>query len=111
VKRVLLDENLDRRLKHAFDERFEPRTVAECGWSGLNNGALLRAMQEEFEVLVTLDRNLQYQQSLRDSTVAVVVIVTSSSRRADIEPLMAEVNEAAWAPRPGGVTVVAGRSK
>jgi hypothetical protein len=54
--RVLLDENVDRRLKRAFDEQHEVSTVPERGWAGMKNGELLEAAGKEFDALVTADQ-------------------------------------------------------
>ncbi|MDQ2695700.1 MAG: DUF5615 family PIN-like protein, partial [Pseudomonadota bacterium] len=62
--RVLLDENLDRRLKRAFESDFDVVTVTERGWSGKTNGELLRLAEVEFDVLVTMDRGIEHQQNL-----------------------------------------------
>ena len=54
-------------------------TAAEVGWSQLTNGELLAAATEaDFEVLVTTDQNLRYQQNLKDRTIAVVVLMSAS---------------------------------
>ncbi len=58
--RVLLDENLDRRLKKAFETQIEVLTVIERGWSGKKNGELLCLAEQEFDVFVTMDRNLEH---------------------------------------------------
>lgn len=50
--RMLLDENIDRSLKGLFAAEFEVMTVRESGWQGKTNGELLRAAEQEFEVLV-----------------------------------------------------------
>ena len=54
--RVLLDENVDHRLRTFFDDEFEVATVTEIGWSGKKNGELLRAAQREFDALVSAIR-------------------------------------------------------
>jgi len=59
---VLLDENVDRRLKQSLDDEFEILTVTECGWSGKKNGELLRVAEQEFDALLTMDRNMEHQQ-------------------------------------------------
>jgi len=61
--RILLDESLPRRLKTEFVGH-EVATVAERGWSGVKNGELLTLAAERFDVFVTADQNLQYQQNL-----------------------------------------------
>src|SRR2546423_1497249 len=53
--RVLLDENMDRRLKQHFDPDFHVVTVTERGWNGKKNGELLRAAEVEFDALVTME--------------------------------------------------------
>ena len=52
MKRVLLDENIDRKLKRSFDPSYEVITVPERGWSGKKNGELLSAAELEFDVLI-----------------------------------------------------------
>ena len=59
--RLLLDENLPKRLKEDFPEH-EIFTVRDKGWNGIKNGALLKLMlEEEFDALLTFDKNLRYQ--------------------------------------------------
>ncbi|MBL7963294.1 MAG: DUF5615 family PIN-like protein [Flavobacteriales bacterium] len=71
--RLLLDENLPKRLK-ALLAPCEVRTVREMGWSGRSNGDLLQLMKAEgFTVLITFDKNLQYQQNLARYDLPVVV--------------------------------------
>src|SRR5687767_8072623 len=92
--RVLLDENLDRRLKTLFDVEFQVLTVPERGWSGKKNGDLLRAAEAEFDVFVTMDRGIEYQQNLTSLTLGVVLIFARSNRRKDVEPAIPAVNAA-----------------
>lgn len=68
--RVLLDENIDRRLKPLFDPAFQVVTVLERGWDGLRNGELLRAARAEFDALLTMDRNLHTSRTSAVSTSA-----------------------------------------
>jgi hypothetical protein len=65
------------------------RTVQQCGWAGFNNGELLRvAADAGFEVLVTADRNLQFQQNLSQSRLRVILLVASSNALEDLLPLV-----------------------
>lgn len=105
--RVLLDENLDWRLRRSFDPSFEVTTVQERGLAGVSNGALLRAAANDFDVFVTLDRNLQHQQHISEIDIAIVLIRSVHSRRSQIEPAMDRVNRAVAEAKPGTVTVVA----
>lgn len=77
------------------------------GWSGIKNGELLGRMhQERFEVFLTGDRNLQFQQHLPASGVAMVVLAAKSTRLADTMPLMAQVLARLPSLPPGSVTVI-----
>lgn len=72
--KILLDENLPKRLKLDFDSH-DVCTVYEKKWNGIKNGKLLHLMQtEEFDVLLTFDKNLQYQQNFEKYTIAVFVL-------------------------------------
>ena len=109
--RVLLDENLDWRLKKAFDEKLEVLAVIERGWSGKKNGELLRLAEQEFDVFVTMDRNLEHQQNLRGFNLGILLIVARSNRRKDVEPLMPEVGRALDRVQAGELVVVGRRER
>ena len=84
--RVLLDECVPRGLRAELPGH-EVKTVAEAGWAGVKNGALLQLAANHFDVLLTVDRNLEYQQSFSALTIAVIVIdVPSNGRRYHLEP-------------------------
>lgn len=102
--RVLLDENVDRRLKQDFAEGHEVATVAEAGWAGKKNGELLRLAQNGFDVLVSADKGLPLQQNVSRFDLAVVLLWARSNAREDLAPLMEEVN-AALAPVEAGTVV------
>ena len=91
--RVLLDENIDRSLKPLFSTDFEVVTVSERGWQGRSNGELLRAAEQEFDALLTMDANLEHQQNLRLFKLAVVVVRASSNAYSAVAPLMPKVND------------------
>ena len=91
---ILLDECVPKRLKRQL-LNYQIRTVVKMGWSGKKNGELLKLMQQEgFTVLLTTDQNLRHQQNLRQTGVAVVVMVAPSNRLADLIPLLPNVSEA-----------------
>ncbi len=68
--RILLDECVNPRLKGSLREH-EVKTVTEMRWQGLTNGELLDLAELRFDVFVTLDKNLEYQQNLRKRRVAI----------------------------------------
>jgi hypothetical protein len=87
--RVLLDENLPRKLVRYLVEH-DCRTVVECGWSGRKNGELLLAADPLFDVLLTLDKNLPYQQNLDTKRIAVLIVRARSNRIQDLLPIVPE---------------------
>jgi len=77
------------------------------GWSGLKNGALLMAMSVDgFEVLVTVDQNLRYQQNLASYGAAIVVMVAATNRIEDLRPLASDVLQALTMIQPGEIIEV-----
>lgn len=89
--RILLDENLDWRLRRHLSGH-EVDTVAYIGWSGVTNGTLLRqAAAAGYDVLVTLDGNLSYQQNLASHAIAVVALRAASNRLVDTLPLVPQL--------------------
>lgn len=66
---TLLDECIDRRLAIEI-EGHEVVTVPQAGWAGIQNGELLRLAQVQFNIFVTVDRNLSFQQHLPQFTIA-----------------------------------------
>ena len=71
--RVLIDECAPRALKpYLSKEDYECRTVQEAGWAGKENGDLLSLAEDAFDVLITLDTNLSYQQNLAGRKIAIV---------------------------------------
>ena len=77
--KVPIDENLPRKLAAHLKGR-ECRTVAECGWAGKKNGELLSLAEPEFDVLLTLDKNLPYQQDLNSGRIAILIVRAPSNR-------------------------------
>lgn len=104
--RVLLDENLPGRLLGLLGEDLECVTVARRGWKGKKNGELLAAAQDEFDVLLTMDRSIEHQQNLPRFDVAIVRLVAPGNTYEDLAPLMAEADAAVRRARPGRVSRV-----
>lgn len=78
--KLLLDENLPKRLKGDFTE-FEIFTTADLGWTGVTNGRLLELLIEHnFNALLTFDKNLQHQQNFMRYSIAVLVLEASDNR-------------------------------
>ncbi len=104
-KRVLLDECLPKKLKREFPNC----TVAmaqEMGWAGKNNGELMKVARGEFDILVTSDQNLRYQQNLIYADIGIIVLIAISNRIEALKPLMPKANEALQRIKPGEVMQV-----
>ena len=106
--RVLLDENLPRKLKYRFTPPHEVMTVQERGWTGLLNGELLRAADQEFEAFITLDQRIVYQQNLAGLSLRLVVLRATSNNYGELVPLMPSVHDALNHARPGELVFVTG---
>jgi Domain of unknown function (DUF5615) len=105
--RVLPDECVPRSLRRELPGH-EVSTVAEAGWAGVKNGALLKLAAQAFDAVVTVDRNLQYQQNLAELAIAVVVVHAPSNDVSVLRPLMPQVRDALAKAAPGKVTHVRG---
>ncbi len=103
--RVLLDENLPRKLKWSLDA--EVVTVPERGWGGIKNGRLLRLAAAEFDVLLTMDRGIEYQQNLREIDLCLMVLSAVSNDIDDLLPLAPSINAAFAEVVPGRLIHVA----
>jgi predicted nuclease of predicted toxin-antitoxin system len=103
--RVLLDECLPRKLKREF-AGCVVFTVQEMGWSGKKNGELMKIACDQFDIFVTADQNLQYQQNLAYADVAVIVLVAVNNRIENLTPLMPQVNALIGAVSAGQVIIV-----
>jgi hypothetical protein len=90
--RVLLDESLPRPLAELLVGH-EARTVAQVGWKGLENGTLLRQAADSFDVVLTADQSIEFQQNLKTLPVAVVVLVAESNRIESLAPLVPKILE------------------
>ena len=97
--RVLLDECLPRKLGRELPGH-DVSTVAESGWSGVKNGALLVLAAGHFDVFITIDRLLVIQQTIPPN-LAVITIQASSNRLATLRPFVPKLREVLEAIRPG----------
>lgn len=88
MRRILFDENTPHRLRHTLGDAFEVETVQYRGWDSERNGDLLRLAEPAFDVLLTTDRSLPYQQNLGDVDIAIVIIVAGGNRYQDLAPLL-----------------------
>lgn len=103
--KILLDECVHRRLAHDISGH-EVFTVAAMGWAGIQNGRLLTLAEQQFDVLVTVDRNLSFQQNLPKFDISVVVLRTPTNRLADLRAAVPRLLELLSTVSPGTVTTI-----
>ncbi len=103
--RLLLDECVDRRLA-ALILGHDVKTVPEVGWAALKNGELLGRAERDFDVFITVDRNISFQQSISRFSIAIVVLSARSNRVADLRVLIPQLLEILPTARPGALTLV-----
>ena len=104
--RVLLDECVDARFApHVIG--FDTHTVLAKGWSGISNGKLLALAQAEFNVFVTVDKNLSFQPHLPKFSIAVILIHCKSNRVQDLLEVLPNLLTAIPTAPAGQVTRVA----
>lgn len=104
--KLLLDENLPKRLKLDFPDH-EIYTVRDKGWDGKKNGELMRLMVDEnFDALLTFDKNLQHQQNFKKYTIPVLVLNASNNTYLTLKDLVPKIKEVLSGDiQPGGTGI------
>lgn len=103
--KILLDEGVDQRLALEILGH-NVSTVPRMGWANVKNGELLKRAEREFEVFVTTDRNLVFQQNIPKFNIAVVVLHAHTNRLVDLKPLVPYLLTALPSAPKGQVTHV-----
>jgi predicted nuclease of predicted toxin-antitoxin system len=99
--KLLLDECLPRKLKNHLPGH-ECHTVPGAGWAGKKNGELLLLAEKSgFQIFLTLDRGMEYEQNLKGRGIVIVLVAAKSSQLADLLPRMPAVLNALCSVRPG----------
>ncbi|MEP6847569.1 MAG: DUF5615 family PIN-like protein [Acidobacteriota bacterium] len=102
---ILLDECIDRRFARELADH-EVQTVPQKGWAGIKNGELMELAQAEFDVFVTVDRNISFQQNLPLYEIAVIVLKALSNRYQDLAPFGPKILESIADLKPGSAIVL-----
>ena len=104
--KLLLDECLDWRLRRDLPGH-EVKTVQEMGWDGIKIGRLLALAERDFQVFITGDRNLSFQQNVPSLALAVVVLKAESIRLVHTRPLMPKLLAMLPSLKPGQIVSIA----
>jgi hypothetical protein len=98
--KVLLDECVDWRLAREIVGH-DVKTARQMGLATIKNGELLTIAADHFDVFVTVDRNLSFQQNLGSLPIAVVVLQAETNRLTDLRPLVPKLLTAIEFVQPG----------
>jgi hypothetical protein len=103
--KVFLDECVDWRFARDIVGH-DVKTARQMDWMAIKNGTLLTLASEHFDVFVTVDRNLSFQQNLDSFSIAVIVLRAKTNRLADLRLLVPGLLAAIASARPGAVRFV-----
>jgi predicted nuclease of predicted toxin-antitoxin system len=103
--RILLDECLPTDLQYELPG-YDVSTVGQMGWSGIKNGTLLALAEQEFDVFLTADRNIEYQQNMQKRQIILVVLVASNTKIETLRPLIPSLLDTLQSIVPGVVSHV-----
>ena len=98
--KVLLDECVDWRLSRDIHGH-DVKTARQMGWTALKNGELLTLASADFDVFVTVDRNLYFQQDLVSFSIGVIILRARSNRLTSLRPLVPKLLAAIRVVEPG----------
>nr|VFJ70112.1 MAG: hypothetical protein BECKDK2373B_GA0170837_12672 [Candidatus Kentron sp. DK] len=105
LRKVLLDECVDSKFARHITG-YEVQTVRGAGWDSLRNGDLLHLAQADFDLLVTTDRSLIYQQNLPKFDIAVIVLMAKSNNVHELLPFAPKLLDAIPTIEPGTALVL-----
>jgi predicted nuclease of predicted toxin-antitoxin system len=101
--KILLDECIPRKLKYSLPDH-ECDTVPESGFAGRKNGVLLGLAESAgFEIFVTMDKGLEYEQNLAGRSIAILILRAKSNRLADLLPLVPDLLSTVTMARKGEI--------
>lgn len=101
--RIILDENLPQPLRHQLPFH-DVVTVAFMGWSGAQNGDLINLIDGEFDILMTGDKNLRYQENLSGRRISIIEL--PHTRLDQILPLLPAIEDAINSTSVGSYTQI-----
>ncbi len=79
MKKIILDENIPLALRNSLS-RHHVTTVQKEGWGGINNGELINLIEGRFDIFITADKNLRYQQNLFRRLIAIIELPCNARR-------------------------------
>lgn len=107
--KILLDERVDQRFRRDLVGH-DVATVQESGWAGKKNSELMALAAKTYQVFITVDRSLYFQQNFSALRIAVLVLVAQTNRFADLRLLVKDVLSELSVLKPGQVSVIPKKS-
>jgi predicted nuclease of predicted toxin-antitoxin system len=105
--RILLDENIPRRLKFDFNIDDEVSTVQDMNWQGKKNGELMGLMTlAGFDVFITMDKNLQHQQNIKRFSIQIIILDALDSKYKTLQSLIIKVTKALNGKISGQILII-----
>ena len=90
--KILLDENIHRKIQHEFGENYNVFSVRQLKWNGKKNGELMTlCVDSGFDILVTLDKNLQFQQNLKKYNLKIILLKVKNNRFITVKNLVPKI--------------------
>ena len=105
--RLLLDESVPATLRRYLPNH-EVRTAVEMGWAGVKNGRLLALAATHFDVFITVDKNMPFQQNLSTLPMALIVLDAVSNELHALVPLLPDLEHALLGLKPKSYIAIRG---
>jgi hypothetical protein len=102
--KIIIDECVPYIVKKGLTQR-QIKTVREMGWSGIQNGELLRLVNGEFDIFITSDKNLRYQQNLENVNLSIILL--PSNQVPVVKGLLSQIDDAISSIKPGNFIEIA----
>ncbi len=103
--KILLDECIDWRFIREFPEH-EVSTVSRMGWKSLKNGKLLRQAEKQFDVFMTVDKNIRFQQNLTQLKISLIILRVLVNDLDHLKLLAPQVNQTLKTLTPSEVVIL-----
>ncbi len=105
--KILLDENIDIRVKLLFPEGMEVFTVKDMGWTGVKNGELIQLLSEnKFDFWIVVDKNIPYQQNTKDISFKIIILNVFRNTLKNIHALIPGILDILKSPSTNNVIVI-----
>ena len=103
--KILLDECIDHRFRFELNEH-DAKTVSFMEWNTLQNGALLKQAEQVFEIFITVDANIRFQQNFVNIDLAVIILRPVRNKLGLLKDLVPQINEVLRTIKTGDVKTI-----